>query len=146
MIAIPFRARQWIVSVVGSLLFAPLYLFWGGLFSFSFTIYDSICAWAFGLTACWCQLLAMLVSFFNPRRAAYWMVLNTAVSMGLAAYHVAGYAHGKITASSPLELWLLTGNSLVKAGLIFFAPPLLFAFLLLRRSHAPDGLMESSAD
>jgi hypothetical protein len=145
MLELPFRARQCLISAIGSLIFFPMYLILGGVFSFSFSIYDSIWAWGFGLTACWCQLLAMMTTFFNPRKGAYWLILNTAASLVLAAGYVAESAHGHVAGSSSLEQWLLHGNNLLKAGAIFFAPPLLFAFLLLQRGRDEGGFTIPSA-
>jgi len=145
MTALPFRARQCFVSIAGTLLFLPLYLFWGGFFSFSFTVFNSIWAWGFGLTACWSQILAILLSCFNPRKAAYWMLFNTAASVLLAAGHVAWSLHGNVESPGAFDSLLQTESGLFKAGAIFLAPPLLFSILLLRQSADSCDLMRPSA-
>lgn len=130
--------------MAGTLIFLPVYLFWGGLFSFSVTATDSFWAWGFGIVACWCQILAMLTSFFNPRKAAYWMLVNTAVSIMLAAGYITWSAGALPHAPSPIGLWPYTGSGLFKAGMIFWAPPLVFARLLLRRNpNREDAVIES---
>jgi hypothetical protein len=130
MTAISFRFQQCIISFIGAFLFLPVYLFWGGLFSFSFTIIDSAWAWGFGLTACWCQILAILFSFLRPRKAGYWILANTGLSILLTI----GYLIDKD--ASPLEalaIWPYAHSSYWKTGIIFWALPIFFALLLLRR-------------
>ena len=138
MAALLLSIRQWFLSIVGTLLFLPVYLFWGGIFSFSFTIRDSFCAWAFGLTACWFQILAMLASFYNPRRAAQWMVFNTVISMLLALGYAVGQSSHPTLPPGPIEMWVQRGPGIFEAGMIFWAPPLFFALLLLRHSPKAD--------
>ena len=141
MAALPYRVQQCLVSLLGALLFLPLYLFWGGVFSFSYSIYDSAWAWAFGLTACWCQILAILFSFMRPRIAALWMIGNTVMSILLAGGHLNALAHGRVASAAPLEIWLRSGAGYVKAGCIFCVPPLLMAYFLIR-NHQTESFAE----
>ena len=141
MTALPYRAQQCLVSLLGALLFLPLYLFWGGVFSFSYSLNDSAWAWAFGITACWFQILAILFSFMKPRFAALWLIGNTAMSILLASGHLKALEHGRVATAAPLEVWLRSGTGYLKAGCIFCVPPLLMAFFLIRY-HQRDRLAE----
>jgi hypothetical protein len=133
MTAVSFRMQQCAISFIGTLLFLPVYLFWGGLFSFSFTLLDSVWAWGFGLTACWFQILAILFSFVEQRKAACWMLVNTAISFLMTVGYLAEAAHSPTKALNMIELWPYSHSSFWKTGLTFWALPLFFALLLLRR-------------
>lgn len=147
MVVLPFRAQRYVISLAGSLFFLPVYLFWGGVFSFSFTAIDSFWDWGFGLAACWSQILAILASFFNPRKAAYWMFMNTAIGILLIAGHVTYSANSHPLSPGPIENWLQAGSGLFKTAMIFWAPPLLIASLLLRRDpDQKNALIEPSAN
>jgi hypothetical protein len=145
MAVFPFQLRRWLVSLVCTITFLPVYLFWGGVFSFSFTAVGSFWAWGFGITACWSQVLAILSSFLYPRKAAYWMVVNTGISILLAIGH--GLLASGTTAGRLVSFWPSTPSGLFKAGMIFWVPPLFFAFLLIRRvPDSEDATVEPSAN
>jgi len=133
MTVVSFRVQQCIISFIGAFLFLPVYLFWGGLISFSITIIDSIWAWGFGLTACWCQVLAILFSFVQPRKAAYWIMMNTGLSILLTLCYVAESARKHASPQNVIAIWPYAHAGFWKTGLIFWAMPIFFALLLLRR-------------
>jgi hypothetical protein len=114
--------QQCIISMVGALFIIPTSLFFGGMFSFAFGTQQSLGGWLFGLTAFWCQILGIVASFFKPRLAAVWMLLNIAVSILVSA----GTMHLSMTA------WLRACPGYLKATSFFWAGPLVVALLLLR--------------
>lgn len=134
MASLPFRTQHYLVSILGTLLILPLYLFWGGAFSYSFTALDSIWAWGFGLITCWSQILAILFSFFKPRSAARWMIINIALSILMVVGQLAEAHHRRGSALGSAAIWLQSWPDLLRIGAVFWAPPCLFAILLFRRS------------
>ena len=136
--ALPFRTRQYFISIIGALFFLPVYLFMGGLFSLSYSIYDSVWAWGFGLVACWSQIMAVVASFFNPRKAAWCMIANTAIGVLLAYGHIVRAGHSDYESPIHLEQWLRTAPGVLKAIAVFWAPPLVLAYLLLRQTRTQN--------
>lgn len=131
-----FRMQQFLISIAGAIFIVPTSLFFGGMLSFAFGTQQSLGAWLFSLTAFWCQILGVLASFFKPRLAAVWMLLNLvlAVLVSLATelrwQHRAGILHlgwGEFFRSCPDYL---------KSTWFFWAAPLLVALLLLRPQPA----------
>lgn len=133
MTSLPFRTQQLLVSVTGTLLFVPLYLFWGGVFTLSFAAHDSIWAWGFGLVSCWSQILAVLVSYFKPRLAACWVLVDLAVSVVMAIGRVGEITHGHAGMMSEIEQWMQTSHGILNTTLVFWVGPALFALLLYRQ-------------
>lgn len=127
-----FKARQTLISIIGAIIIIPLSLHFGGAISFSFGVRESLWAWLFALTAFWLQIFATLTSFFKPRLAAAWMLLNIALSIaiGLAAYGRAAYDTG-LTRFTVAQWFGSTPGYLKAAGLFWTAPLLLALFLLL---------------
>lgn len=132
MTALPLRMRQNLVSIIAAFFFLPVYLFWGGLFSLSYSVYDSVWAWGFGLVGCWGQIVAVIASVFNPRKAAWCMIANTFVGILLAYGHMAQAGHSDYDSPIHLEQWMSSTTGVLKAIAIFWAPPLILAYLLLR--------------
>lgn len=127
-----FRMQQLIVSIVGAIFIIPSSLFFGGMLSFSFGAQQSVGAWLFGLTAFWCQILGILASFFKPRLAAAWMLLNLALALLVSvATELRWERHMGILHLSMSD-WLQGCPSYLKATRFFCAAPLVIALLLLR--------------
>lgn len=133
MAALPFRTQQCLVSAIGALLFLPVYLFWGGIFSFEFGVRQSIWAWSFDLTACWFQAFGILASFVRPRWAAYWMLVSVCLSVLIALGWAAETAHSVAGIPRILAQWLHSAPGLFKPAVAFWVGPLFLAFLLLWR-------------
>ncbi len=132
MAAVSYRGRQLLVSLIGALILLPLDFFMGGLFSFSFGAQNSLWAWAFGLTAFWGQIICILTSFFRPRVAAVWMLLNVAASSSILLGCEMARNSGHGLASLSKYSWLEYAPGLAQAAAFFWIAPMIFALLLLR--------------
>jgi hypothetical protein len=140
-VAVPFRAKQLIVSIVGALLFVPVDLFLGGQFAFNFGARSSPWAWAFDLTAFWGQLLGILISFFKPRLGGIWILASLAASVAIRLSVQLAAVHGPARWSE--AAWLHTAPGLLKTGGLFWttllwAGPLVLALLLLHPMPAKE--------
>ena len=138
MTALPFRTRHFLVSFIGAVFILPVYLFWGGLFCLSYSIYDSVWAWGFGLIACWSQIMAVLASFFNPRKAAWCMIANSLIGVLLAGGFLVRSGHSDYDSPIHLEQWMSSASGLFRTIAIFWVPPLSVAFFLLRSVRPVD--------
>lgn len=136
--SLSFRARQTLVSIIGAIIIIPLSLHFGGSISFSFGVRESLWAWLFALTAFWLQIFAILTSFFKPRLAAAWMLLNIALSIaiGLVAHVRSGY-HPDLAHFS-LAQWFGSAPAYLKTAGLFWTAPLLLALFLLRTEPAAN--------
>lgn len=133
-----FRMQQCFVSMVGALFIIPSSLFFGGMFSFDFGTHQSLGGWLFGLTAFWCQILGVVASFFKPRLAAVWMLLNLALSVLVSAATEAHWLHRAGTLNWSLAEWVRACPAYLKTTWFFWAAPLVVAILLLRPMPASE--------
>ncbi len=128
--ALPFRGKQLIVSLVGALLFVPRDLFLGEAFAFSFGVHSSLWAWAFDLAAFWGQLLGILISFFKPRLGGVCILASIGASIAIRLSIEVAVVYGPARWSA--AMWLHTAPGLLKTAGLFWAAPLVLALLLLR--------------
>lgn len=142
----PFRMQQMAVSAIGALLLLPTDLFMGGMFSFAFAARESLWAWLFDLTAFWCQILGILASFFKPRLAGLWMLLNIAVSIAIAAGFALRNASGTAEAHANGLQWFAAVPVFLKTAGWFWAAPLALALLLLRPAPRGEGRAQATVD
>lgn len=130
----PFRAVQLVISTVGTVLIVPWGTFLGVMFTFSFRADESLWAWAFDLTAFWSQVLGILASFFKPRLAALWMLLNIVISVLMAiGFEIKQGFAPDARHLSGIE-WLKLSPVILKQAGMFWGLPLIFALILLRRT------------
>lgn len=132
--ALPFRAKQLIVSLVGALLFVPVDLFLGGAFAFSFGAQSSLGAWAFDLAAFWGQILGILVSFFKPRLGGVCILASVTASVAIRLSMHVEAVYGPVHWGA--ALWLNAAPGLLKTAGLFWAASLVMALLLLRPAPA----------
>jgi hypothetical protein len=130
----PFRAVQLVISTVGTVLIIPWGTFLGVMFTFSFRADESLWAWAFDLTAFWSQVLGILASFFKPRLAALWMLLNIVISVLMAIGFEIKQGFAPDTRHLSGIEWLKLSPVILKQAGMFWGLPLIFALLLLRRT------------
>jgi hypothetical protein len=135
-VALPFRAKQLIVSLVGAVLFVPRDLFFGEAFAFSFGAQSSPWAWAFDLTAFWGQLLGILISFFKPRLGGACILATIIASIAIRLSVQVAVIYGPARWSA--AMWLNAAPGLLKTAALFWGGPLVLALLLLRRARAVE--------
>jgi len=143
---LPFRTKQLIVSTIGALLLLPLDFFFGGIFAFSFGAQESLWAWIFGLTAFWFQIFGILLSFFKPRTAALWILANITASAFVQLAPQGHAIHWLAVPQLNTAHWLPIAPSPIELALFFWAPPLLFALLLLRGGPQEERLLAATAE
>jgi hypothetical protein len=135
-VALPFRAKQLIVSLVGAILFVPRDLFFGEVFAFRFGAQSSPWAWAFDLTAFWAQLLGILISFFKPRLGGVCILVSIIASIVIRTSVQIAAIYGPARWSA--ATWLHAAPGLLKTVGLFWAGPHVLALLLLRPAPAMD--------
>lgn len=138
MAGLSLRAQQLVVSLIGALLIIPLDLFFGGMFSFSYGA-QSVWAWLFDLTAFWFQILGILVSFFKPRVAAAWMLLNIGLSIFIGLLVEVRLAHREGLIHPTISEWLRSTPGYVKTAGLFWLAPVVMALLLLRSTSSGEN-------
>jgi hypothetical protein len=138
-----FRLGQLVVSTVGTILIIPWNTFLGVMFTFSFRADESLWAWAFDVTAFWSQIIGILASFFKPRLAAVWMLLNIVISVLMAiGFEVKMSFAPDARQLSPME-WVRDCPVFLKEAGAFWGIPLVFALLLPRRGPSQNGSASS---
>lgn len=140
MARLPFRAQQFVISLIGALLLIPMDLHLGGRFTFSFNAH-SASAWLFGLTAFWCQILAILISFFKPRLGGAWILVNIALSIAIQVWVAIRLGAG--AGSLPVGAWGAIGPAYAKAVFLFWITPLILALLLLRPTPRKERVAQN---
>jgi hypothetical protein len=115
-----------VVSTVGALLIVPWGLFFGVMFTFAFGANESAWAWGFDIVSFWFQIPAVIVSFFRPRIAAWWMLANVLASVLMGMWFEIHDASHLVVSE-----WISTLLPLLKTCIWFWGLPTLFAVLLL---------------
>lgn len=117
------------IALLGCLLVIPWELFLIFGFTFSLTGRESLWTWAFILFAFLLNIPAIMLSWFNPKLSAYWLLANMAVSMAIGAgFQLRGYLENPhSTESLTSTLLSLFAQSVATIVFLWFAPAV-FAF------------------
>jgi hypothetical protein len=132
------RQLQLLISALGSIVILPWGVFLGAMFTFAFRADESLWAWAFDVITFWCQIPAILLSFFRPRFAAYWMLLNAAVSLLIGVGFQISSARAPDAGHLSVAEFLSDLLPLSKLIVAFWAPTIAFALLLLWAIHSEE--------
>ena len=125
------RHVQLLVSSVGTLLILPWGVFLGAMFTFAFRSDESLWAWAFDIISFWFQIPAILLSFFKPRLASWWMIANVAVSISMGVIFEVRNSYSPGARHLSAVEWLADLLMLWKNILAFWGLPTLVAVLLV---------------
>ena len=125
------------IALLGCLLVIPWELFLVFGFTFSLHGHESLWTWAFILFAFLLNIPAVLLSWFEPKWSANWVLANMAVSMAIGAgFQLRNYLENlHSTESLPSALLSLFAEGVVAIVLLWFAPAV-FAFGTLIVIHS----------
>ncbi|HUZ90742.1 MAG TPA: hypothetical protein VMU78_02400 [Methylocella sp.] len=126
------KQLQLLVSAVGTLLIVPWGLFLGVMFTFAFRADESRWAWGFDIVSFWLQIPPILVSFFKPRIAAWWMLANVSASVLIGLGFEIGLSFSPDARHLSIQDWVTFLPSIAKESLIFWGLPTLIALLLFK--------------
>jgi hypothetical protein len=125
------KRLQLLVSAVGTLLIVPWGLVLGAMFTFAFRAGESRWAWGFDIVSFWLQIPAIIVSFFRPRIAAWWMLANVSASVLMGMWFEIQSFYNPDARHLVVSEWISTLLPLLKTCMWFWGLPTLFAVLLL---------------